>query len=70
MLCSSNRHRRSKEIILARNNYKFAKRGREIAKKKKKEEKLQRKQAKNNPEAGETPEPTEEDGPEATESES
>ncbi len=55
---------------MARNNYKFAKRGREIAKKKKKEEKLQRKLARNNPEAGETPEPTEEDGPEATESES
>lgn len=38
--------------MLARDNYKFAKRGREIAKKKKKEEKLQRKLAKNKPEGG------------------
>ncbi len=55
---------------MAKNNYKFAKRGREIAKKKKKEEKLQRKLAKNNPEAGEATETAEDDGAEETEPES
>jgi hypothetical protein len=69
MLCYRTRHRRSKEIVLARDNYKFAKRGREIAKKKKKEEKLQRKLEKNTPEAGEASESTQDDGPEETVSE-
>jgi len=56
--------------VLARDNYKFAKRGREIAKKKKQEEKLQRKQAKSNPEGSENRELTEDDGPNETASES
>jgi hypothetical protein len=56
--------------VLARDNYKFAKRGREIAKKKKKEEKLQRKLAKSGPEDSENPESTEDDGREETEPES
>ena len=55
---------------MAKNNYKFAKRGREIAKKKKKEEKLQRKLAKNNPETGEGVESPQDDDREETESES
>jgi hypothetical protein len=57
-------------MVLAKNNYKFAKRGREIAKKKKKEEKLQRKLAKNNPETGEAVESTQDDDREETEPES
>jgi len=40
---------------LARDNYGFQKRSRELAKKKKKEEKRLRKQAKADPEAGESP---------------
>ncbi len=56
--------------MLARDNYKFAKRGREIAKKKKREEKLQRKLAKSNPETSENPELAQDDGGEGTESES
>lgn len=63
---------------MARDNYKFAKRGREIAKKKKQEEKLQRKLAKSNPETSEnvganddSPVPgAKDDGGEGTESES
>jgi hypothetical protein len=55
---------------LARDNYKFAKRGREIAKKKKREEKLQRKLAKSDPEVNESSELTEDDGHEETEPES
>jgi hypothetical protein len=56
--------------VLARDNYKFAKRGREIAKKKKQEEKLQRKLAKSDPEVGENPELTQDDGRKETDSES
>lgn len=56
--------------MLARDNYKFAKRGREIAKKKKQEEKLQRKLAKSNPEGSENPESTEDNGRAETEPES
>ena len=53
--------------MLARDNYKFAKRGREIAKKKKKEEKLQRKLAKANPEGSEAQDaPQDDDRQEAT----
>lgn len=55
---------------MARDNYKFAKRGREIAKKKKRQEKLQRKQAKTDPAGSENPELTEDDGREETEPES
>jgi len=43
---------------LARNNYGFQKRSRELAKKKKKEEKRLRKQAKAEPEGTENPEAT------------
>jgi hypothetical protein len=46
---------------LARDNYKFAKRGREIAKKKKKEEKLQRKLTKNSQDGSEVPEAAHDD---------
>ncbi len=56
--------------MLARDNYKFAKRSREIAKKKKQEEKLQRKLAKSNPETSENPELAKDDGPDETVSES
>jgi hypothetical protein len=51
---------RNKETILARNNYGFQKRSRELAKKKKKEEKRLRKQAKAEPEVVENAETTEE----------
>jgi hypothetical protein len=44
-----------KEAGLARNNYGFQKRSRELAKKKKKEEKRLRKLAKANPEVAENP---------------
>ena len=47
-----------KEASLARNNYSYQKRSRELAKKKKKEEKRLRKLARANPETSENPEPT------------
>ena len=64
---------RDKETGLARNNYGFQKRSRELAKKKKKEEKRLRKQGKLEPEAAESPAEAEgqkqvaeiQDGPEA-----
>ena len=50
---------------MARDNYGFQKRSRELAKKKKKEEKRLRKQAKANPEVAESPDAAAEETPTA-----